>query len=101
MFTGIIQAIGKITNIESMGDDSRFVFNSGKMDLSDMGFGDSIAVNGVCLSVIDRAENSFIADLSTVRSCSTSSTVLRCSVDRGCENTVHPASSVRIRNKIE
>ncbi|MCZ6804781.1 MAG: riboflavin synthase [Proteobacteria bacterium] len=64
MFTGIIQATGSITNIESMGDDSRFVFNTGKMDLSDMGFGDSISVNGVCLSIVERAENSFSADLS-------------------------------------
>lgn len=64
MFTGIIQAIGSITNINSMGDDSRFVFNTGKMELSDMALGDSISVNGVCLSIIEREANSFSADLS-------------------------------------
>ena len=64
MFTGIIQAKGSIAHIEMMGDDSRFVFNTGKLDLSDMGLGDSIAVNGACLTIIEKGENSFSADLS-------------------------------------
>jgi riboflavin synthase len=64
MFTGIIQATGVISNIELKGDDSRFVFNTGKMDLSDMKPGDSISVNGVCLSIIEKELKSFNADLS-------------------------------------
>ncbi len=64
MFTGIIQAIGSISDIDSMDDDSRFVFNTGKMELSDMALGDSISVNGVCLSIIEKEANSFSADLS-------------------------------------
>ena len=64
MFTGIIQATGSITNIDSMDDDSRFVFNTGKMELSNMAHGDSISVNGVCLSIIKMEANSFSADLS-------------------------------------
>ncbi len=64
MFTGIIQATGRISDIELKGDDSRFVFNTGKMELSDMKLGDSISVNGVCLSIIEKEENSFSADLS-------------------------------------
>lgn len=64
MFTGIIQATGSITSIEAKGDDSRFVFNTGKLDLTDMSLGDSIAVNGACLTIIEKDDNSFIADLS-------------------------------------
>ena len=64
MFTGIIQATGSIISIEAKGDDSRFVFNTGKLDLTDMSLGDSIAVNGACLTIIEKENNSFIADLS-------------------------------------
>ncbi len=64
MFTGIIEATGHISAIETKGEDSRFVFNTEKMELSDMKLGDSISVNGVCLSIIEKENNSFSADLS-------------------------------------
>jgi riboflavin synthase len=64
MFTGIIQATGSITSIEPKGDDSRFVFNTGNIDMSDMALGDSVAVNGACLTIIEKEINSFVADLS-------------------------------------
>ncbi len=64
MFTGIIQSIGKISAIIQHGADSRFVFNAGTMNLSDLSVGDSIAVNGACLTIIEKDNNSFAADLS-------------------------------------
>ena len=64
MFTGIIQATGEISHIEAMGDDSRFTFKTGKLDLSDMSLGDSISVNGACLTIIEKNKNYFVADLS-------------------------------------
>ncbi len=64
MFTGIIQSTGKISSIEERGGDSRFVFDVGNMDLSDVGVGDSIAVNGACLTIIEKGPHAFIADLS-------------------------------------
>jgi riboflavin synthase len=64
MFTGIIQTTGSISAIEPRGGDSRFVFNTGKMDLSDLTIGDSVAVNGACLTIIEKENNSFTADLS-------------------------------------
>jgi riboflavin synthase len=64
MFTGIIQGTGKISAIEPHGGDSRFVFNTGNMNLSDLSLGDSVAVNGACLTIIDKDEHSFTADLS-------------------------------------
>jgi len=64
MFTGIIEATGHISAIETNGEDSRFVFNTEKLELSDMKLGDSISVNGVCLSIVKKENNSFSADLS-------------------------------------
>ena len=53
MFTGIIEATGFIESIEAKGGDARYVFNTGKLDLTDVQLGDSIACNGVCLTVIE------------------------------------------------
>ena len=64
MFTGIIQSTGKINAIDQHGADSRFVFNTGNMDLSDLNVGDSVAVNGACLTIIGKDDDSFTADLS-------------------------------------
>jgi riboflavin synthase len=64
MFTGIIQTTGTIIAIEQRDGDCRFVFNTGKMDLSDLAVGDSIAVNGACLTIIDKDNDIFAADLS-------------------------------------
>ena len=64
MFTGIIQALGHIAQLEKQGQDARLVLNTGKLDLSDVQLGDSIAVNGVCLTVIDFDAHSFSADVS-------------------------------------
>ena len=65
MFTGIIQAIGNISKIDSNGPDSHIVFKAGKMKLDDVKIGDSMSVNGVCLSIIEKTEDSFSSDLSS------------------------------------
>lgn len=64
MFTGIIETTGSILSIDQKDKDSRFVFDTGSMNLEDMKIGDSIAVNGTCLSIIEKTEHSFVADLS-------------------------------------
>jgi len=64
MFTGIIQAQGSIKEIRSSNKGAVFVLNSNSLDLSDVSIGDSIAVNGVCLTVTQLDENSFSADVS-------------------------------------
>ncbi|MFV1984618.1 MAG: riboflavin synthase [Thiohalomonadales bacterium] len=64
MFTGIIQAIGKIQTVNKQGEDIRLQVATNKLDLSDVRLGDSIAVNGVCLTVVKLTENSFTADVS-------------------------------------
>ena len=64
MFTGIIQKIGKISKIESNDSNSRIVFEVEKFILDDIRIGDSISVNGVCLSVIKKTEDTFSVDVS-------------------------------------
>ena len=64
MFTGIILAIGKITAIESLAGDSRFTIETGKLPLDNATLGDSIAVNGVCLTAIEIGPGYFCADVS-------------------------------------
>lgn len=64
MFTGIIQALGHITRIEPRDGDVRLHIETGTLDLSDVAPGDSIAVSGVCLTALEPASNSFVADVS-------------------------------------
>ena len=64
MFTGIILAIGHITAIERKAGDCRIKINTGKMSLSDVALGDSIAVNGVCLTAVELGADYFCADVS-------------------------------------
>lgn len=52
MFTGIIESIGSIRAMTPKGGDVRLSVETGKLDLGDVKLGDSIAINGVCLTVI-------------------------------------------------
>ena len=64
MFTGIIQAIGEVAALEQRGGDVRLRIRSGKLDLGDVSLGDSIAVNGVCLTAVELPGDGFVADVS-------------------------------------
>jgi len=64
MFTGIIQAVGTVAALEPQGGDLRLRIVTGDLDLADVKRGDSIAVSGVCLTVVDLAGNGFAADVS-------------------------------------
>ena len=64
MFTGIIQAIGRIAAIESGEEDIRLRIETGKLPLSEVKLGDSIATSGVCLTVTDLPGDGFWADVS-------------------------------------
>jgi riboflavin synthase len=64
MFTGIISAIGKIAAIEPKGGDCCLTINTGNLSLSDTQLGDSIAVNGVCLTAVELGKQHFCADVS-------------------------------------
>jgi len=64
MFTGIIEAVGTIVAMESKGSDVSVRVRSGKLDLRDVKLGDSIATNGVCLTVVQLPGDGYIADVS-------------------------------------
>jgi riboflavin synthase len=64
MFTGIIQAVGEIKQISPSNDALSLHIASGSLDLSDVKTGDSIAVNGVCLTVITITGHLFSVDVS-------------------------------------
>ena len=64
MFTGIIQAIGRIAAIESGEEDIRLHIETGKLPLAGVSLGDSIATSGVCLTVTELPGDGFWADVS-------------------------------------
>jgi len=64
MFTGIILAVGKITAMTPRGGDVRLTIHTGKLPLIDTNLGDSIAVNGVCLTAVELGHDYFVADVS-------------------------------------
>lgn len=64
MFTGIIQSVGQIARIEPKGEDTRLYIKTGKLELNDVIVGDSIAVNGVCLTAVELPGDGFWADVS-------------------------------------
>jgi riboflavin synthase len=64
MFTGIIQAVGSIASLQQRGGDMRLGINAGKLPMTDVNLGDSIAVSGVCLTVVEKSASGFCADVS-------------------------------------
>jgi riboflavin synthase len=65
MFTGIIQAVGHISHlVETSGGDARVTVAAAGLDLGEAQLGDSIACNGVCLTVVDKTAESFSVDVS-------------------------------------
>ena len=64
MFTGIIQSVGEVRRLEPRGGDVRLTIGSGRLSLTSAALGDSIAVNGVCLTAVTLAADAFAADVS-------------------------------------
>lgn len=63
MFTGIIESLGKVASVQNVGGDVRLRIET-DLDMSDVHLGDSIATNGICLTVIDWGDNWYAADVS-------------------------------------
>lgn len=64
MFTGIVQAIGRIANVEPVGESRRLAVDAQSLDLADVAIGDSIAINGCCLTVVARKDSMLEFDVS-------------------------------------
>lgn len=87
MFTGIIEELGKVTSIEQRGDNARVVIEA-QLITEDIHEGDSIAVNGVCLTALDVNGNSFAADVS------------RETLDRSTLANLKPGSAVNLERSV-
>lgn len=64
MFTGIIEATGTISELQQKQGDLAIRIQSNNLDMADVNLGDSIATNGVCLTVVAKHSDGFSADLS-------------------------------------
>ncbi len=64
MFTGLIQALGQVRRREPRGGDMRLHLDAGGLEMSSVSLGDSIAVNGVCLTAVELDDRGFAADVS-------------------------------------
>ena len=65
MFTGLIEGVGRLAARETRGGDARLAIDVGSLPFGDVQLGESIAVNGVCLTVVAFDTRSFEADAST------------------------------------
>jgi riboflavin synthase len=67
MFTGIVAAVGKITELSPLGDATaghRLTIDAGGLPLADVALGDSITLNGACMTVVTKTDRSFQVDVS-------------------------------------
>lgn len=63
MFTGIIENVGRVESLQNVGGDIRLRIHT-QLDMSDVNLGDSIATNGICLTVVEWGSNWYAADVS-------------------------------------
>jgi riboflavin synthase len=64
MFTGLVQAVGRIAELKAAGQAAVVTIDAGGLDLGDVAIGDSIACNGVCLTVTRLTRDGFAVDVS-------------------------------------
>jgi riboflavin synthase len=64
MFTGIIQAVGRVAEVRPSGNSAQVRIDAAGLDLSDVAIGDSIACDGVCLTVVRLLPGGFAVDVS-------------------------------------
>ena len=93
MFTGIITAVGKISRIESGKGGLRLAIDAHQLGLSDVKVGDSIAVNGVCLTVVKRGGKSFGVDVSRE--------TLRCTAGLDKSGEVNLEKALRLSDRLD
>jgi riboflavin synthase len=93
MFTGIIAAVGKISRVVSEKGGLRLDIDAGGLGLADLKVGDSIAVNGACLTVVKRGKKSFGVDVSRE--------TLRCTVGLDKSGEVNLEKALRLSDRLD
>ena len=92
MFSGIVAATGRILNVTPLADGVRLAVDVGTLDLSDLQLGDSIANNGVCLTVVARDGNTVQFDVSRVS--------LNCTVGLAEPGEVNLEKALRLADRL-
>jgi riboflavin synthase len=92
MFTGIVTSIGEIVRAEPREKGLRLTIDSGALDLQDVGVGDSVAVNGVCLTVVKRDAGGFEVDVSQE--------TIDCTTGLGARGPVNLEKSLRLADRL-
>ena len=92
MFTGIIQATGKIETVTPSGEDAKLRIQVGGLDMSDVQIGDSIAVNGVCLTVVTFTSSHFDVHVSKE--------TLNCTVGLDAPRLVNLEKALRLSDRL-
>ena len=92
MFTGIIQSTGKIKSITPAGEDLKLNIQVGTLDMSDVKIGDSIAVNGVCLTAVTFDATQFEAHVSKE--------TLNCTVGLDVTREVNLEKALRLSDRL-
>lgn len=93
MFSGIVSAIGRITKVEKRAGGARLAIDAGRLGMRDVAVGDSIAVNGVCLTVIRRGKKSFSVDVSRE--------TLRCTTGLAAPGEVNLEKALRLADRFD
>jgi riboflavin synthase len=93
MFTGIIAAVGKISRVEPGKGGLGIAIDAGELGLSGLKVGDSVAVNGVCLTVVKRGKKSFSVDVSRE--------TLRCTVGLDQMGGVNLEKALRLSDRLD
>lgn len=92
MFTGIVAAVGRIARATPSAGGLRLAIDAGALDMSDVAIGDSIAVNGVCLTVVATDGARFEVDVSRE--------TLDCTVGLGAPGAVNLEKSLRLADRL-
>ncbi len=92
MFTGIVAAVGRIARMEPVAGGARVEIDSGALALDDVAIGDSIAVNGACLTVVSRTADAFSVDVS--------GETLACTVGFGQGAEVNLEKALRLADRL-
>ncbi|MES1981685.1 MAG: riboflavin synthase [Pseudomonadota bacterium] len=93
MFSGIIADVGTITEVQERSGGLRLVIAVQKLALDDVQIGDSIAVNGVCLTAVEKSNNSFCVEVSRE--------TLNCTVGLGVPNApVNLEKALRLSDRL-
>jgi riboflavin synthase len=92
MFSGIVQAVGKISRVEKREGGVRLAFHAVRLGMDDVAIGDSIAVNGVCLTVVTKTTSGFEADVSAE--------TLNCTTGLDAAGEVNLEKSLRLSDRL-